>query len=141
MAASPAPVMCFGIPDAEFNFQGRHVFLKVGPALGSGDGHHVLALRQNPGQRQLRRIALLSLGYGLQAAHVCQVLFEIPTLEARAVPPPVVGRKIVDFLDFPREEAAAQRAVGHKANAQLPAGGEDSFPRPGTIGSILSVRR
>jgi hypothetical protein len=39
--------------------------------------------------------------------------------------PDDIGRQVVDPLDLSCEEAPAQRAVGDKADAQLPAGVQD----------------
>ena len=42
---------------AQFHVQRADIFLEIFAALGAGDGHDVVALRQHPGQRQLRRLA------------------------------------------------------------------------------------
>ena len=113
------------VPGGQFNCQGRHVLFQIRAPLGSGNGHHVLTLCQDPRQRQLRRFASLSLGHGFEVPDDGQVLLEGLPLEPRAVPPPVVVGQVVDFPDRAGEEATAKRALGHEADAQLPAGGED----------------
>src|SRR2546422_7897138 len=44
---------------SEMNGGGRDVLLQVAPPLGAGDGNDVLALREQPGERELRRRATL----------------------------------------------------------------------------------
>jgi len=56
-----------------------------------GLSHDVFALRQDPGQRQLGRLASFPLSDGFEAMKNGQITFEVFSLKARAMPPPLAG--------------------------------------------------
>src|SRR5258708_7584553 len=70
--------------------QSRGILLQVLAALGPWDGDDVVAAREDPGQRQLRRRDLLLARDGLDARDQLQISGEVLALEARIVAPPVV---------------------------------------------------
>jgi hypothetical protein len=49
------------------------------------------------------------------------VLIEILRFEARVVPPPIVGGKLIGLLDCAGQKSAAKGAVGDEADAKLAA--------------------
>src|SRR5205085_8626503 len=105
-------------------FQRARVLLDVLATLRAGDGHDVAPLRQNPGEGQLRRLALLlrrDLSDALDEPHV---LSEVLILKTRKLSAPVVLRQVFRLLEAPRQEAATERAVSDKADPQFPARGE-----------------
>src|SRR3989442_9505879 len=74
----------------EINGGGRDVLLQVAPPLGAGDGNDVLALREQPGERELRRRATLLYRQLLHLRDEVQVLREVRALEARVVAAPII---------------------------------------------------
>src|SRR5205823_13756069 len=106
-------------------FYRARVLLDVLATLRAGDGNDLAPLRQNPGERQLRRLAILlrrNLSDALDEPHV---LSEVLILKARELSAPVVLRQVFRLLEASRQEAATERAISDKADAQLPARGED----------------
>lgn len=91
---------------------------------GAGDRHDVVALAEHPGQRQLRRRHPLLGGKPLERCDEGGVGLKIFRLEARHLPAEIVGGEIVGLADRPRQEAAAERAVGHETDAEFAAGGK-----------------
>src|SRR5205814_5594363 len=61
----------------------------------------------------------------LDGLHQLQVLLEIARTEARLLAPDIVRGDVVDLLDVSGEEAAAERRVRDKADAELAACGQD----------------
>src|SRR3954469_23468047 len=88
------------------------VLLEIAALLRPGDGDDVLALREGPGERELRRRRALLLGDLLHALDETEVLVEVRSLEARVVAPVIVLRQVVELLEAAGEEAAPERAVG-----------------------------
>src|SRR6476620_11410267 len=67
----------------EGHVNGAHVLLEILATFGAGDGNHVVALRENPRERELRGRASLLGGESLDVAHQLEVLLEVGTLKAR----------------------------------------------------------
>src|SRR5438094_1778890 len=101
------------------------VFFEVILAAAARNGKDILALREHPGERELRRRATLLPRTLFNPFHHVEVFLELLSLKARGVPPPVVGSQILKALDSPGQETAAERAVGDKGDAKLAAGGDD----------------
>jgi hypothetical protein len=81
------------------------------------------------------------LGDLFQGRQQCYVALEIRSLEARVLAPPVVVGQRVEPGDRCGEETAAERAVGHEADAELAAGRQDlGLDVPGPEG-ILGLQR
>src|SRR5689334_18416910 len=91
----------------EPHVESADILLQVLATLGAGDRHDVVALRQHPGERELRGRAALLPCHGLDLAHEVEVLLEVLALEARRGTAEIVRLQIVDGLDLPGEEAAA----------------------------------
>src|SRR6185312_3509630 len=87
--------------------------------LGAGDRDDVLALRQHPGERQLRGRAALLLSHLLDFADERDVLLEILPLEARVIAAEIVLGEVVRRLELAGEEPAAERRISDIADAQL----------------------
>src|SRR5207248_9149207 len=75
------------------------------------------------------------------ARHQLQVPREVLALKARIAAPPVVRGEIFVAPDLAREEAAPQRAVGDKADAQLAARGQNLVLRVATPERVLRLER
>ena len=85
---------------AQLDTVGCGVLFDAGDALGAGDGGDVVALREEPGQRDLRRCRIELGGDGLDLVDDAEVLFEVAFGEAGVVLAPVVvgevfGERIV----------------------------------------------
>src|SRR5207302_5359680 len=105
------------------------VLLEPGALLRAGNGHDVLPSGQKPGQRQLRRRAALFARDLLDLANEVQVLLEVRLLKPGRAAAEVARGQVVERLEPAREEPAPQRAVGHEADAQRPAGRQDIILR------------
>src|SRR5262249_6194743 len=101
------------------------VFLQTTDMLRSGDRNDVVALRKDPGQGQLRRLASLRGGERLDAAHQFQILLKIIGFKSREPEPAVIRCELIHPPEAAREEAAPERAVCHKSDAQLSADREN----------------
>src|SRR6266550_1944579 len=86
---------------------------------GTRDGYDVRRAGQNPGERELRRSAVLCRGMRLQLLDQRKVTAQIVALEPRHVAPRVVRPQRREIADLAGEETAAERAVGDKADAKL----------------------
>ena len=96
------------------------VLLEVAAALGAGNRDHVLALGQHPRERELAGRDLLVGGQRLDPLDQLQVGVEVLAGEAgHRSAPEVAVLQVVRRLEPPGQEAAAERAVGHEADAQL----------------------
>ncbi len=114
----PAP------PRVELDVERLEVLLEVDPALGPEDRDDIVALRQHPGERQLRCACISSGGPAprLVPPDPDSSGSSLPgTGQVAAV---VVGREIGGRLEPASEKPAAQRAVGDESDAELPAGGQ-----------------
>src|SRR5712691_11770717 len=80
---------------AELHGHGPGVLLQVAPPLGPGNRHDVLALGQQPRERELRWRAPLLPCQLLYARDEIQVLRAVRTLAARVVAAPLAFRPIV----------------------------------------------
>ena len=89
------------------------------------DWDNVLALGQHPGQRQLRRRAADFLRDSLHRLGQMQITLEVLTLEPGMATPPVVLGNVLRRPESSGEETTSQWAVGHKTDAQFPAGLQD----------------
>src|SRR5207245_11482837 len=107
------------------DLQGRGVLFQVLAPPGPRDGNDVLAAREHPGERKLGRSRLLLARELLDALHQLEVAVEVPSLEAGAVPAPVVCGNVLGLAELAGEEAAAERAVRHEADPELADRGQD----------------
>ena len=125
----------------ELHLQRPQVLLQVLPPLGPEEGHDVFALGEHPGERELRRAAPLPFRDRLHLLDQLEVLPEVVALESGSVPSVVVDREVVDRTEATGEQAAAERAVGDEADAQLAAHGEDLVLRVAVPERVLGLER
>src|ERR1700730_1792609 len=92
---------------------------------GARDRHDIRRAGQNPGERKLRRGAVLGRGMRLQFFDQRKVAAQIVALKPRQVAPCVARPKGRD-RDLAGQETAAKWAVGDKADAELLASGRIS---------------
>src|SRR6185436_14810344 len=111
---------------SEMDADGRRVLLDPFAPLRTRNGNEVVPLCEHPGQGELGGRATFSRGDARDALDDREVPPEVVALEARVVPPPVVGREVVGRRVAAGQESAAERAVGDKADAQLATGGEQA---------------
>ena len=104
---------------AQLDTVGCRVLLDAGDPLGAGDRGNVVALGEQPGQRDLRRCGVELGGAGLDLVDDAEVLLEVALGEAGVVLAPVVVGEILGGADRPGEEAVPERRVGHEADAKL----------------------
>ena len=107
----------------------RRVFLEPLPPLRARDRDNVVALREQPRERELRRRAAFARGHALHALDDLEVLLEVLALKPRIVSPPVVGREVVHGRVAARQKAAAERTVCHETDPQLAADVEQAVFR------------
>ena len=112
-------VQPFDLPGAQLNAVGGGVLLHTRDPLGSGDRRDVVALREQPGQRHLRRCGARLGGDGLDLIDDVQVALEVLAREARVGFAPVIVRELIGRADLPGEETVAERRLGDEADAQL----------------------
>src|SRR5262249_60401318 len=100
---------------AEVDVERPEVLREVLAALGSRDGHHVVALRHHPRERELTRSASLAARERTHLLDQLQVLLEILPLEAGGVAAEVVPGEGGRGAGRRGGEATGPRGVGDKA--------------------------
>src|SRR5207245_10111198 len=103
----------------------RDVLLEQLLLLRARDREDVLAAREQPRERDLRRPHAALRRDRFERLHELQVLLEIARTEARLLAPDIVRRDVVDLPDVSGEEPPAKRRIGDKADAELAARGQD----------------
>src|SRR5215468_9851612 len=86
---------------------------------GAWDRHNMRRARQNPGERELCRGAVLGRGMCLQFLDKSKVAAQIIALKPRHVASRVTRLQRPDVGDLAGQETAAERAVGDRADAEL----------------------
>jgi hypothetical protein len=109
-------VQPFDLPGAQLDAVGGGVFLDTRDPLGSGDRCDVVALREQPGQRHLRRGGARLGGDGLDLIDDAQVAPEILAGEARVGFAPVVVVELLGRADLP--VSAVSRWVTPRSSAR-----------------------
>src|SRR3984893_9825813 len=104
--------------------QRLHVLLEVRAMLGAWNGQDVLALREEPGERELGRSGALLSGDLLDPADEPEVVLEILILEARMLPATVVLGNVPSLLDPGAQQTASEGRVGDEGDAELTARGD-----------------
>src|SRR5437016_13426104 len=90
----------------QHDLHGAGVLLEVAPPLGAGDRYDILALRQQPGEGELRRSAALLPRDRFHPRHQVEVPLEVLPLEAPVVAPPVVRGAVLEAADLPGDDPA-----------------------------------
>src|SRR5882724_4394889 len=96
-----------------------NVFLQVFASFCAGNRYDVVALRQNPGQRQLRRRAFFRARDSLEMPNQIKITLEIFALESWRSVPVIMFRQMLAFFDLAGQEPATKRTVWHEADAKL----------------------
>src|SRR5262245_37807130 len=104
---------------AQLDLGRGEVLLQVLHALRARDRDDVLALTQQPRERELRRGDVLLLRDLEHALDELEVALEVLAHEARRAAAVVVGREVLGGPDLAGEEPAAERAVGDEADTEL----------------------
>src|SRR5207247_2908963 len=112
-------VQPFDLLGAQLDAVGGGVLLDPGNPLGAGNRSDVIALREQPGQRDLCRCCSDLLGNGSNLVDDAEIALEVLAGEARVGLAPVVVRELLGRADLAREEAVAERRAGNEADAQL----------------------
>src|SRR5262249_39729117 len=120
---------------------GCGVALEIRASLRPRNGHGVIPLGENPGQRDLRRRGGLPHGKGLEPPYERKVSVEVVALEARQAPAQVVVRKGGHAGDTTGEKPTAERAEGNQRDAKLPADRNDAGFRVAPPEGILALER
>src|SRR5207247_5866545 len=96
----------------------RDVLLEPLLLLRARDREDILAARQQPRERDLRRLHAALRCDRFERLHELQVLLEIARPEARLLAPDVVRRDVVYLLDVRGAEAPHERRVSDEADAE-----------------------
>src|SRR6185312_1829263 len=102
------------IGGSECQSERADVLCNVAGPLRAWDRDDVAALRQHPGERELRRRAMLLFSHFGNGE--IEVLLEVPAQEARRIAAVVARIEILGRFDLSRKKAAAERAVGDEAD-------------------------
>src|SRR5579871_2759854 len=105
---------------AQRNVERAEIFLQPLDALGAGDRDHVVALRQQPGEAELGDGAALVGGDRLDALDQGAVPGEVLALETGMPPARIAGREVGEIRNHAGQQAAPERGVGDKGDAELP---------------------
>src|SRR4051812_46741957 len=106
---------------AELHLQGSDILLQVAPLLGPGDRNDVLPLRQQPGEGQLCRSALLAPRNLLHSGDQVEIPLKVFSLKAGSIPAIVVLRQVVEVPEPSSQKSATQGRIGDEPNAEFPA--------------------
>src|SRR5215210_8672616 len=112
------------IGGAQLYLQRAEILFEISALLRTGNGDDVSALRQQPGQRELRRRALLAPGDLLHPSNQVEIALEVLALEPRRVAPVIVLRQVFECPETSGQKSSPERAVGHKPDAQLATQGQ-----------------
>src|SRR3954447_22673962 len=103
----------------QFDVERDDILVEIAPMFGTGDGHHVVALGEHPGERELSGGATLFPRHRLDLVDELDVLLEILALEARVVLAEIALAEIARRLDLPSEETAPERRISDIGDAEL----------------------
>src|SRR4028119_2455442 len=107
----------------ELDAGGARVLLQVLAALGAGDGDYVLALGEQPRERELPRRHALAFGDLAHPVGELHVLHEVLLSEAReAGAAGVLFWHVLDALEASGQEAAPKGRVGYETDTELAQG-------------------
>src|SRR5436190_3651655 len=107
----------------EFYVERTHVLFEIPAMLRSRNGHDIFALRQHPGQRQLRRLNALLFCDFSHPPHQIKILLEI--LSRVRLPPVIVFGQVFESFELTGKKSTTQRTVRYEPKSHLSAGGEN----------------
>ena len=99
---------------AQLDTVGGGVFLDARDPLGAGNRRDVIALREQPGQRDLCRCCTRLAGNGLDFVDDAQIALEVLAGEARVRLAPVVASELLGRADLAGEETVTEWGVGSR---------------------------
>jgi hypothetical protein len=105
---------------------GGGVLLDPSNPLGARNRSDVITLREQPGQRELRRCGSHFSGDGSDLVHDAQITLEVLAGEARVGLAPVVVGELLGRADLAGEEAVAERRVGNQSDPNSRSSGSSS---------------
>ena len=94
------------------------VLFEERPPLGAGDGNDVRPAVEQPGQRDLGWGARLRGGDMVDDLEQGEIAGKILLLEARELPPPIIGWETGELTDLAAQEAPPQRAVSNESDTE-----------------------
>lgn len=109
----------------EGNIRGAGIVAQVSNFPRPRDRHDILAFAHHPGKGNLRKGRVIAGGHLLKALKQQLVFAHGFGLEARQMAAEIIRCQNAGIGNCPRQEAAAKRAVWHKADPQLAAGVEN----------------
>src|SRR6267142_5999943 len=95
----------------------------------SQDGHNIFALRQEPGQRQLRRCHAFFASQFLDCCSQLAVFLKRLLSETGIRPSPIAWVEIFEFLDCTRQESAPKRTVRDESDVEFAASRQHAVDR------------
>jgi len=104
---------------SQLHIQSAGVFFQILATLRARNRNDVLALSQQPSERQLPRSAFLFVGDDFHARNQVQILLKILALKTRRETAVVIRSKIFKVLDLAGKETTAERAVGNECDAEF----------------------
>src|SRR5690349_19814877 len=104
----------------------------MAPDSSARNRYDLLALSQDPCQRQLRWFHAFLRRNFTRPSNKVEISPEVFALETRIIAPPVIGRQIFDGLVSSGQESPPQRTVGHKADSQFVTNAQDFVLRVST---------
>src|SRR6185436_16422242 len=119
----------------------RGIFFQIFSALRPRYRHDVVALSQHPRERKLSRGHFLLASNFVYSLNQLEILREVFASEPRRIAPVIISGEIVEALDLTRQESAAERTVGNKANPKLANRLEDLIFRIAAPQRILGLKR
>src|SRR5258706_946780 len=108
----------------ELDFERVEVLVDALLALGAGDRNDLPALREQPGEHELRRRAFFLRGELLEALDDLHVRVEVLGLEARVLQAAIAFGQVRLALHRAGEHATPERRVSDERDAELAAAGE-----------------
>src|SRR5437773_1974835 len=105
--------------------EGADVFLDVPPVLGAGNRDDVVAVGEQPRERELAGRAAFLPGERFDAPDKIEILLKVVTLKARMVLAPIALGDVLRTRDLAGEEPAAERTIRDEPDAELPYGAEE----------------
>ena len=112
----------------EHHLRSTNILLKIPNPLRPRNNHHILPLRNQPRQTELRRRAPLPRRLPPQPLDEPQIPPKVPLAEPRQAPPEIPLGEVVPRPQRARQEPAPQRAVADDRDPQLAARRQHAAP-------------
>jgi hypothetical protein len=99
---------------------GCNIFFEETAPLRARNGNNIVALMQQPRQRNLPRRCALLFGHFANDGSCPHVCIEVCALQTRVAPPEIILRILLGAYHHPGQETTAKRTKRHQADAELP---------------------